>query len=296
MLTFNVNYFLIFQPDTLVSLLPTILQPQIQKENAFTTVELSSLPGTINNTPSQGSGLVGPTTKELESFKELIQFDHVYFKPQPKGKADVVSQVKVSPDVLKNSNSSQNVQKLTTNGSSNLKNVKIIITSDVDNVAKPLPLEQNDVPQILGNGNEIVDISEIDSDALGEWNFDLLEDLENILKAETEGLPCSENNTLRSQKCDNGLTELGNKSRGIKRKAEEEIKTIVDTLTVDAPKTIPSVSLDSDYFSDVPSPYNAESPYSTQDTGSPVSEGSVGSPLSDSVWEESFTELFPDLL
>ncbi|KAL4224036.1 hypothetical protein ACF0H5_017493 [Mactra antiquata] len=145
-----------------------------------------------------------------------------------------------------------------------------------------------------------MDITELDSNALGELNFDLLEDLENILKADTDGLTsCSESNNATSQKSDvNGLTESGNNSRGVKRKAEDEIeiKSIVDTLIEDVPDSKQSVSTDSDYLSDVPSPYDAQSPYSSTVTGSPSSEVSVSSPLSESVWEESFTELFPDLL
>ena len=222
-----------------------------------------------------------------------MQFDHVYFKPQPKGKTNSSGQLKVSPVVLSKEKHVSSVQNVTANGK-NVKNVQIVITSDLPDVqyAKESDLS---VPQnSQANSFETINVDEYDSEMLNNLNFDLLDDLENILKADTDGLACPENNYLQSQKDNkNGLVVNGKVSHGQKRKASE-IEAIVDTLTSDVHEK--QMSVDSGYASDVPSPYSAASPYSSHDSGSPLNDTNIDSPLSDSVWEESFTELFPDLM
>lgn len=272
-----------FQSDTLVSILPTINKSKIPQKNSVNTVEISSLPGSPgNHTNSEEADLVGPTSTELESFKELMQFDHVYFKPQPKGKTNSNDQIIVSRRNL------ESVQKVTENGS-NMKNVQIVITSDLPGpqcVKSDLVSKNSEI-----NSFETINIDDYDSEMLNSLNFDLLDDLENILKADTEGMSCPKNNCLQSQKKVQDVV----KSCGQKRKASQlEIEAIVDTLTSDVPDK--AMSDDSDYLSDIPSPYNACSPYSVLDSSSPLNDTNIESPLADSTWEESFTELFPDLL
>lgn len=237
--------------------------------------------------------MVGPSSKELESFKELMQFDHVYFKPQPKGKTNSSGQLKVSPNVLNKVKNESSIRKVTENGN-NVKNVQIVITSDLPDVQY---VKESDliVPSqnSESNGMETINVDEYDSDMLNNLNFDLLEDLENILKADTDGLACPNNNYLQSQKDKNGLVVNEKNRQGQKRKTSE-IETIVDTLKCNVPDK--ELTVDSDYVSDIPSPYSASSPYSSQSLGSPLSDTNIESPLTDSVWEESFTELFPDLM
>jgi hypothetical protein len=228
----------------------------------------------------------------LESFKELIQFDHVYFKPQPKGKTNSSGQTQIVTSVTGKLNNVPCVQKKTENGRKGVKNVQIIITTDSNDKQNVQP-NSFSLPNVE-NQTDIatVNLEDYESDMLTSLNFDLLEDLENILKADTEGLSCPQDISSSAQNCDNGhIVESRGKSRSLKRKAPvEEIEAIVDTLTANELSVPKSLSSDSGYSSDVPSPY------SMRDTDSPFSDDSVTSPLNDNMWEESFTELFPDLL
>lgn len=247
--------------------------------------------------------MVGPTTTELESFKELIQFDHEYFKPQPQGKIDLNGQIRSVSSVVNKLNGNS-IQSLLANGKNNLKNVKIFITSDAKDIRSQEENMQinnmlnNQQPVVELNANneyETVNISDLDDDMLTDLNFDLLDDLENILNSDLEGQSCPVGNDLQSQESDNGL------KKGTKRKATEaEIDAIVDTLTYKSPSPAKSatLSVDSDYISDgAPSPYSASSVYSPQGPVSPQDEvDGMSSPLGNTEWEESFTELFPDLL
>lgn len=286
----NHALFFSFQSDSLISLLPTVLQHQIT-QNPLSTVEITSLPGAPSlPIQTEETDLVGPTTTELESFKELIQFDHVYFKPQPKGKTNSSGQIVTN--VTGKLNNVPCVQKKTENGRKGVKNVQIIITADSSDKQDVQP-NSFSLPNVESQTDiGTVNLEDYESDMLTSLNFDLLEDLENILKADAEGLSCPRDVSSSAQNCDNGhIVDSQGKSRSLKRKAPvEEIEAIVDTLTADELSVSKSLSSDSGYSSDVPSPYSAH------DTDSPFSDDSVTSPLNDNMWEESFTELFPDLL
>lgn len=264
---------------------------------------------------------MGPTPTELESFNELIQFDHIYFKPQPAGKKDAKSMVVQ----VKSDSQAEN---------SPVKNVRVIITSDpsktsggetdrINTIKDVLQIsedvltkksQKSDVLKTQENYTSLMDDVKIelpsdeDHSALLDLNFDLLEDLESILQADSEGLACPDNVGLHSQMeelLDSSPAEKPlSSSRGQKRKAASlEVEAIMDHLTKDMRSPLNS---DSDYMSDV-----ATSPYSSQGVGSPLqdnlgigsplqdtvlSTGDPDSPLADTIWEESFTELFPDLL
>lgn len=309
-LYFYVSQHYIFQSDTLVSLLPSNNQSRAANKTPVSATKTSSLPGAPRNTRNTSNTdkahVVGPTTTELESFKELMQFDHVYFKPQSEDKTDSVGQIKIAPDLL---NRLKSFQKVTENGSNCVKNVKIIITSDTNRKLDVASLKQAAaIPQNTEQSNciqtVVVDDHESDawSDLLNDLNFELLDDLENIMKADAEGVSCPDIDCLQSQTSDNGHDKDQSISRGQKRKAPiNEIEAIVDTLTSDddllQKKTM---SFDSDYDSDITSPYSSSSPFSIQDSESLLSDTNVESPLesplADTTWEESFTELFPDLL
>ena len=283
---------------------------------------------------------MGPTPKELDSFNELIQFDHVYYKSLPQSKSapkmpvTPIQTIRINKDnsnsICNNKSVSNNVQRVTENG---CKNVKIIITSDpanaknvkVDNeftsekvltipnvfidtealqrVSKQKNIEtapQNmlfEAPTEL-DVNSTSHITDDTSEDLMDLNFDLLEDLENIISADFEGLSSSDDFTLHQQ--DNSivpvLDPVKSKDSDLdsgfsrKRKAPESKPDSSLELTDSVPSPTKSfLSLtDSDYMSDAPSPY------SSKGISSPL--GDTDSSLGDNLWEESFTELFPDLL
>lgn len=214
------------------------------------------------------------------------------------GKMDLNGQAKLISSVL-NKNNDKNSFLKKDSAKNVLKNVQIIITSDALNANTDNISEVNIDDQVSQNEN-MFDIdflktepeNEIDSDMLSDLNFDLLKDLENILKAESEGLSCLDD-TITSQ--ENDHVKIA-QPRGTKRKRSvNEINAIVDNLkSVEVPSSpVKLEPIDSDYSSlGVPSPYSAGSPYSSLDITSP---GPLESPLADTNWEESFTELFPDL-
>lgn len=264
--------------------------------------------------------MVGPTTTELDSFNELIQFDHVYYKTQPEVKASSQGQgqtvqVKDGQLDLKSIVNKLSNQKVTENGT---KTVKIIITSEPNVTSSKNELHIPDVildTKMLQNpANDFVDLTKSDimdttamnidetilsEDALTDLNFDLLEDLESILQADCEGLASPEGGNTVSHPSDAAKTssekDCNSVQHGIKRK-HPEVDAIVESLTTESlVSPTKSSSVDSDYASDVPSPYSMYSSSSPipANVGSPIVEAS---PLSDCYWEESFTELFPDLL
>ncbi|XP_052797403.1 uncharacterized protein LOC128229666 [Mya arenaria] len=217
------------------------------------------------------------------------------------GKIDLNGQAKLISSVLNKSNDKNSLLKKES-AKNYLKNVQIIITSDELNSNSDNVAEEKVNNQVCKNEN-VFDIdflktepeNEIDSDMLTDLNFDLLEDLEKILKADSDGLSCPGDDTLMtSQENDHVKTE---QPRGTKRKRSvNEIGAIVDDLkSVEVPSSpVKLEPVDSDYSSlGVPSPYSACSPYSSVDIASPEP---VESPLADTFWEESFTELFPDLM
>lgn len=295
---FILNYIclIFFQSDSLVSLLPA----KFKVSHSSSSLEVSSptLPTVVSQTELSGApAVVGPTTTELESFKELIQFDHEYFKPQPMGKVDSNGQTKVKIPVegqVKN----KKILPANKNDTNVIKNVKVIITADHSKGQT----DTSQVIQVLDN-EAVLDLnllkyepeSELTSDMLNDLNFDLLDDLEKILKADAEGLSCPSDNVISSQESNKThVLAPCTTQRGVKRKhSMDEIDTIVESLKQEVPSPS-SLNVDSDYSSvGVPSPYSVGSPYSTTDITSPDLEDS---PLADTNWEESFTELFPDLL
>ena len=288
--------------------------------------------------PAQHS-LVGPSPKELDSFNELIQFDHVYYKPviqsqsAPQNQSTPIQTIRMKRENVQNDKNVTNiVQKGTENG---CKNVKIIITSnsanlkngkvgvnalvnekivtipnmvlDTEALLKQKSIAKSEITPTLQTCNNpenvvpmdsIVDLSEnTQSEDLMDLNFDLLEDLENIINADFEGLTSIESDNLLSPEHDNIITDSSPKtenvkpSKGTKRKSSDnhlQVEPVTD-LNVPSPTKSLSSFTDSDYMSDT------HSPYSSHDVASPLGD-SESSPLGDNLWEESFTELFPDLL
>lgn len=289
----------VFQSDTLVSLLP--ISAKQSALSSVSTVKASSLPGQklSSDRPTSTIQLVGPTTTELESFKELIQFDHVYFKPQPQSKTDLNGQTEALLNKL-----SKTSQVLLASGKP-MKKVKVIASQDAIDIEMTSPcIQTSDVlPDSAENQNlsvgEEINIADINEDMLTDLNLDLLEDLESILKAESEDQSCSEVSDLQDQEGISDSIDSQAQRKGLKRKADKaEIDVVVDTHTPEVFITSHSSS-DSGYDSDgVPSPYSAGSPSSVQEPFSPPlrDENFTGSLLADSTWEESFTQLFPDLM
>ena len=336
-LTLNETSF--FQSDTFVSLLQTGQQQQSGSAGPQTAQGAPENRITVSTIAQDR--LVGPTPKELDAFNELIQFDHVYYKPvtqsksAPQNQGTPMQAIRMKKENVQNNKVIANsVQKVTGNG---CKNVKIIITSDPSNmkngkigvnalvnekiVTVPNMILDKDALQKVSNVTNsctapvshstcsenlqtvvpmdtVVNMSEnTQSDDLMDLNFDLLEDLENIIKADFEGLTSSESDSLLSLEQDSAIADSPIKTdnvkrlKGTKRKSSDNhLEPVVD-LSASVPSPTKSLSsfTDSDYLSDT------HSPYSSHDIASPLGD-TESSSLGDNLWEESFTELFPDLL
>lgn len=279
---------------------------------------------------------MGPSPKELDSYKELIQFDHEYYRSVPQSKlvpqiqAASIPAIRIKKDSIDSDKIvSKRVQKLTDDG---CKNVKIIITSDSGSLKNgkiggssvadqkvltiPNVILDTKALQKVSNLRNIETVSQptagdiqseapkdsvysipdnTESEDLMDLNFDLLEDLENIINADFEGLTSSDADSLLSCDQDNFIEDTSSENikhlKGCKRKLSDiDVNSNIDlTASVPSPSKSLSSFTDSDYMSDTPSPYHSEG------IASPLRETDSSS-LAENLWEESFTELFPDLL
>lgn len=227
--------------------------------------------------------MVGASATELESLKELIKFDHIYYKsPTTKNTFPEVKQVGVE---------------------------KMVVVSLPDTLPTqtPLAMAPAESPQVKPDMDPEVDIMKF-------MDADIIESLSELLNLDgmldtTCNIPESKPvtvitnlnqtsliNSLRLPKVSvlptNSFPKASEPStdtttvakRGKKRPATEALEDhSLNFLTVPGDLSLDSVKSPSD------------SGYSSEDffAGSPES---LGSPLGPGSWEESFTELFPSLL
>lgn len=181
--------------------------------------------------------MVGPTATELESFKELIEFDHVYFKPNSN-----ICNAKPARSLL-----SQPAKKAVS-------------------LLNPKPA----APSL--KVAETFDVTDVDFSTLSE-SLESLEDLDQLCV--TALSQTSNNNT------DNSFLEDEPDSKKCK------LSPIVGTSLYD--------ELDLDIYSSPEARHPSDAGYSSdQSIASPKSD--ISYPLSDDLWEESFSELFPSLI
>lgn len=207
--------------------------------------------------------MVGPSSAELESLNELIKFDHIYYKAEPNAKGGVKSSISSQTD--------SSVQQTTVHsGQIEIKEEEsqpsVTVTDENSNM-------QVDVPTIsIDDTTSLEDVT----------SLQLLEDIESLLQSEdlldvadmdpASLIPQSE--TPIQNKC--------SQSRGQKRKHSSSVTSS------SSPNSLTVEDHIQDYFSD--SGVSGD----LSDVPSPASD--ISSCLGDDSWEESFTELFPDLL
>jgi hypothetical protein len=226
---------------------------------------------------------VGPTAAELESINELIQFDHIYYKPkqtveQPKSK----SMVSVLKPVKTNTTVSFSKPTVTTQ-----------IQRHRSLAPKPATSE---APLCLNLGE--TDIGKL-SDTLEQ-----VADFDKIFQQLTQGQECADNISVSKDiintSCRKRKVEDLRTATSKKAKQEDDftcIAKVPDTLTTPDPLECGFSPFD---FDDSYKPLeisNCESGYGSD--GSPYSPASdlSGNELQDNGngWEESFTDLFPAL-
>ena len=227
-------------------------------------------------TETATSPVVGPTTEELESFNELIKFDHVYYKMAPPAGLVVTSS---SPQIATEE------AKVGARSSPNQKRVK----PKQEQQGFPLSL-----PQVFDTSHVNAPIQQTSEIAFAECmkqeSLDQLLELDSILEDDfTQNTEASSTLTL------------------------PPMALAKDSLTVPSATGLQSCKRKSSTSVSSPSPRNqrlGSDDVIGLDVLSPLGDSSYGSDLSDAAsltsdvsqllgddgWEESFTELFPSLV
>jgi len=250
------------KPDVLFSILK-----QIQTDANVSLIEVSADDGgdddiiagsddiIISEEESEPAGLVGPTAAELESCKELIQFDHIYHKPTStspqQGQMSEVVEVKIDPE-----SESEAVAQ----------NEVICSSQDISTPVTDNSYTDNALIDI----DELLDLSSFNWDSMNNLDLEALtasSDTDNITPSNIA--PCTKSNTSVS--------------------ILPKTNTVNVNITSSAPAP-PQIDLSTDSYSLITSPLN-DSVYGS-DMGSPLSDDTSSF---DHLFEDSFTELFPSL-
>ena len=286
-------YLVCFQNDLLLGLLQQITESCSEGGDQIAVNSQPSDSQTAADNVEIKSEVVGPTTEELESFNELIQFDHVYYKPAASQSKGSVGSVPASAKKTPSKRAAVS-----------------IIKPAVRAVAQGQPAQETVV--VKEEPQEELSLGEADLAGLSQTLEELI-DLDALLK---EDLMADSQNPPSPVAMDAASLTSVDKPGSRKRKHEP---TQVEELCANKKKS--SLSVDTAYFQDsfssndsslfpgidsfgldsslspVKSSSVSESGYSSDlsDMGSPKSDisGDMGG---DALWEESFSELFPSLI
>ena len=204
--------------------------------------------------------VVGPKAEELESIKELIRFDHVYYKPDQPKVATVVK-------------SSQPTEE----------NVPVVdLTAENDNVVELFDVTESDVSSVEQNSanEEIPDTFDIDN---------ILELLTTDTVSVVAGDSGEKDTDISKEEPAKKRQKVSDNGESVQNKNIELLPEHFDFNT----------DYDLGFQQDLVTPHSplarspSESGYSS-DGGIPSPKSDISSPLSNE-WEESFTQLFPSL-
>lgn len=247
----------------------------------------------------KSGAVVGPTPAELESINELIKFDHVYYKVEPSCQGAVSIITKPATSLLAN--------KSLLNKKYSKKVSSIIIIDDHDAGLNFTPEENNSASVETRDENTGVECSpstDMDvcnsfscSDAISEvMDLDasaeeqLLDDLASILQEDIVGLSgvnpldvVSQEETIAKSDTDTFISN--SQVQTLKRKFSDSDCPIFSDLDITSSFMDDTFRIASSTDSGFSSDYS--------DASSPRSE--MSSSLDDT-WQDSFTELFPDLI
>lgn len=226
--------------------------------------------------PGADSSVVGPSPAELESINELIKFDHEYYKIEP---------LTPEPDV----------EVIVDSGVNSSVEIQLDTKCIVPNLNTEFPSQKDCVQTIsedslVSSVEDFVDLEKEVLNVLPEINIDLLNEIESLIEDDLHSqaipdstdevsqngqilLPVEQNKKLQSEL----LPPVEEKS-SLKRKRSQTCISSSDLLSLEDCLSGSDSGISSDY----------------SEVGSPYSDISGG--LSDNVWEESFIELFPDLM
>lgn len=242
--------------------------------------------------------VVGPTTEELESFKELIQFDHVYFKPQAAKQASVENPAVVAAQKPACMKSAVSIIKPSVKAAAQ----KDSSPAPVPSPASPAEDASSEVT------SDFLPLGEIDLTSTLEELIDLGSMLrEDLVDSQCQGLQDSQSADCIAADSFSSVSEACSTSSSRKRKS-----SAIDTYS--KPKSARKDPLATDSYSLFPGSdtFGLEASLSPSSLNSSVSESGycsdssvLGSPKSDvsgdlgvesASWEETFSELFPSLI
>jgi len=278
------------QSDLLFSILQQIEDGSITADDIPAAACSAAETSSEQPTPS----LVGTPTAELESIKELIKFDHIYYKPDTSVKSmdcDVNIIVEYQDIELDNGVSEEVVE-------------QVPVATEYTAVAS------NENTNIEHNDSFELQTTDLSSKADVELDIDSLLDLESIdwnsIVLDVDSLVqenCDRSSTTTS--CDNDTQKLphscSNKSTSISHvpsTSSRKRKHSVHSPVSHVQKLSPNLSDELlDLVSQNTSISESSSGYGSElsDAGSPYSDLSALDEDSD-LWQESFTELFPSLV
>lgn len=257
------------KPDVLLSILK-----QIQADASVNLVEIDSISGgepsgddaqTVAEETTSPDVMVGPTAIELESVKELIQFDHIYYKPtSPKGQGQ--------PSTFVEGHVPEDIE--------------VEIDSEVMTSSSE---DDSNSDTALLDIDELLDLTSFNWDSMNHFDFDALTESNDALTESSDAL--TESNDIAPVESSD-ITPVTLITAPITKPTTEPKSNAVNVnITTSCPA--PSyVDFAPDYGL-VHSPLLNDSVY-----GSDLSE--IGSPQSDmstidDLWGDTFTELFPSL-
>ena len=241
------------------------------------------------------ASLVGPTTAELESCRELIQFDHVYYKPPTPVASPGGVQVHQLPAAQTHGSNGQ--QSLLKTAPVNACKVDF----DVDSTMTCQPTAGSGVTDMDFELN-INDIMELSN------SLDQLGDLEALLKDNAKdycpNTPESVPQTVQVSQEDDVIvipdeepTPKQEQTCCSETKMETNVISILDASELCVPDESYELLNHLELHASTGST-STESGYSSElsDVASPKSDISSMQDDSDNIWEDSFTELFPSLM
>lgn len=270
-------------------------------------------PSQHQQTAPQTAEMVGPTATELESIKELIQFDHEYIKPvqvhftsKPVDNNDRVNVSPVAASANRNNLNTTNNRSVAAKSNSKPKKMVSVVNVNISAATRsqqpePVVCSSTNGPNpvlTLATPDAGLDLPDFfETEDILNFNDDLIKDID-IDKLLTGGI--IDNEVSKQQPV---LSSSISQDNTRKRKCSDDSES--STATVCSAVKQPRVSNDFCFqtlvkFDDIFSSQNAEiKPDSVvgemSEVGSPASVVSSSS-SHDDLWEESFSELFPTLI
>lgn len=263
------------QCDVLAGLLQELQEAATDAAVTKTTTAEVATPATSDDKTAatlSHAPVVGPTAADLESIKELIQFDHEYIKT-----VQVQNSVNSKPAAAAAAAKKKTKPKM-------VSVINVSVSANQASPAKPTTPEQSDAK---------LDLPDFFNTEMLNLSPDLLDDL-NALLGEVN---TSSSNTASDCKDGKQLQQpsfVSQNNTTHKRKSSDSSSSPTKMSRVDSDLCYETIAR----FDDLFSPEEPVSPHSVSDLSdarSPASE--ISSPgLGDDMWEESFTELFPSLV